>query len=212
MILALTTEQLRDHPVLWKSVHRLRHEIFVEEMGWEDIRRSDGLEIDQFDHEGAIHHLAFRDGNLVGYQRMLPTGRPYLLSTVLQDLCEGPFPCGSNIWELTRYAVAKPWREGRRGVSSVGSELIAGFIEWGQRAGVDEVIIEFEPMWVLRALQLGFLVRPLGYQRTYGHQQVVAAVLKFTPETLRTVRRYRGDDFPVLQITNADHEPLCLAS
>lgn len=212
MILALTTSQLRNRPAIWESVHRLRHEIFVEEMGWEDIRRDNGLEIDQFDHEDAIHHLAFRNGDLAGYQRMLPTERPYLLSTVLQDLCEGPFPCGRNVWELTRYAVAKPWREGRRGVSSVGSELIAGFIEWGQRAGVDEVIIEFEPMWVLRALQLGFLVRPLGYQRTYGRQQVVAAVLKFTPETLRTVRRYRGENSPVLQIAEADQTAFRLAS
>jgi acyl-homoserine lactone synthase len=181
-------------------------------MGWEDIRRDNGLEIDQFDHDDAIHHLAFRNGDLAGYQRMLPTERPYLLSTVLRDLCEGPFPCGRNVWELTRYAVAKPWREGRRGVSSVGSELIAGFIEWGQCAGVDEVIIEFEPMWVLRALQLGFLVRPLGYQRTYGRQQVVAAVLKFTPETLRTVRRYRGENSPVLQIAETNQGAFRLAS
>jgi len=212
MILALTTSQLRDRPHIWESVHKLRHEIFVEEMGWEDIRRDDGLEIDQFDHEDAIHHLAFRNGDLAGYQRMLPTERPYLLSSVLQDLCEGPFPRGRNVWELTRYAVAKPWREGRRGVSSVGSELIAGFIEWGQRTGVNEVIIEFEPMWVLRALQLGFLVRPLGYQRTYGRQQVVAAVLKFTPETLRTVRCYRREDSPVLQIPEPDQGVLRLAS
>ncbi len=212
MILALTTSQLRNHPAIWESVHRLRHEIFVEEMGWEDIRRDNGLEIDQFDHDDAIHHLAFRNGDLAGYQRMLPTERPYLLSTVLRDLCEGPFPCGRNVWELTRYAVAKPWREGRRGVSSIGSELIAGFIEWGQCAGVDEVIIEFEPMWVLRALQLGFLVRPLGYQRTYGRQQVVAAVLKFTPETLRTVRRYRGENSPVLQIAETNQGAFRLAS
>lgn len=198
MILALTTQELRAVPELWTSVHSLRHDIFVDEMGWEEIRRPDSLELDQFDHDDAVHHLAIRNGALAGYQRMLPTTRPFLLSEVLTDLCEGPPPSAPSIWELTRYAVAKPWREGRRGVSSVGSELIAGFVEWGLARGVDQVIIEFEPMWVLRALQLHFLARPLGFQRTYGRQQVVATLLKFDAETLDVVRHYRGETEPVL--------------
>lgn len=198
MILALTTSQLRADRVLWTAVHRLRHEIFVEEMGWEDIRRSNRLEIDQFDHDEAIHHVALRDGELAGYQRMLPTTRPYLLSEVLGDLCEGPPPRDPAIWELTRYAVGRKWRDGRRGVGSVGSELIAGFVEWGIDRGVDRVIIEFEPMWVLRALQLHFLARPLGYQRSYGRQQVVATMLTFDHATLETVRGYRGCHAAVL--------------
>lgn len=198
MIYALTTRQLTSNPELWRAVHQLRHAVFVEEMAWEDIRRPDNLEIDQFDHDGAIHHLALRDGQLAGYQRMLPTTGPHLLTHVLSDLCHGPSPHGEGIWELTRYAVAKPWRDGRRGVSSVGSELIAGFVEWGMARGIDQVIIEFEPMWVLRALQLQFLARPLGYQRTYGRQQVVATLLTFDEATLDAVRRYRGSAEPVL--------------
>lgn len=199
MIYSLTTSELMGRPDLWQAVHALRHQIFVEEMGWEDLRRPDGLEVDQFDHEEAHHHLAIRNGELAGYQRMLPTTRPHLLTDVLQDLCEGPSPKGRRVWELTRYAVAPHYREGRWGVSSVGSELVAGFIEWGMERDIDQVIIEFEPMWVLRALQLHFLARPLGYQRTYGRQQVVATLLTFTDDTLRTVRAKRDHQAPVLQ-------------
>ena len=154
---ALTTAELMERPDLWRAVHKLRHEIFVEEMGWEALRRNDRLEIDQFDHDEAIHHLVVRNGELAGYQRMLPTTRPHLLTEVLQDLYVGTPPSGRNVWELTRYAVARGYRDGRRGVSTVGSELIAGFVEWGLSRGVNKVIIEFEPMWVLRALQLRFL-------------------------------------------------------
>lgn len=198
MLYALSTSELMDRPDLWRAVHTLRHEIFVEEMGWEDIRRSDGLEIDQFDHDEAIHHIVMRDGRLAGYQRMLPTTRPHLLSEVLTDLYEGTPPSGPAVWELTRYAVARPFREGRWGMSSVGSELVAGFIEWGMTRGVDKVIIEFDPSWVLRALQLQFLARPLGYQRTYGRQQVVATLLTFDANTLRVVRDKRNYHAPVL--------------
>jgi acyl-homoserine lactone synthase len=198
MLYAFSTSELMDRPDLWQAVHSLRHSIFVDEMGWEDLRRTDGLEIDQFDHDEATHHLVIRNGELAGYQRMLPTTRPHLLTEILTDLYEGTPPCGPDVFELTRYAVAKPYREGRWGVSSVGSELIAGFIEWGMTRGVDKVIIEFEPMWVLRALQLRFLAQPLGYQRTYGRQQVVATLLTFDETTLRTVREKRNFDAPVL--------------
>ncbi len=198
MIYALSTTELADQPDLWEEVHRLRHKIFVEEMGWDDLRRSDRMEIDQFDHEEAVHHLCMRNGRVAGYQRMLPTTRPHLLTDVLQDLCEGTSPKGANIFELTRYAVAPAYRDGRRGVSTVGTELIAGFVEWGLQNAVDQVIIEFEPMWVLRALQLSFLARPLGYQRTYGRQQVVATLLTFNEKTLEVVRDRRNQHAPVL--------------
>lgn len=198
MFYALTTSQLMNQTRLWRSVHQLRHQIFVEEMGWQDLARSDGLEIDQFDHDEAIHHLVVRNGELAGYQRMLPTTRPHLLTHVLTDLCEGASPKGPDIYELTRYAVAPAYRDGRRGVSTVGTELIAGFVEWGLEIGVDKVIIEFEPMWVLRALQLHFRATPLGYQRTYGRQQVVATLLQFNQETLETVRKRRNHHQPVL--------------
>lgn len=198
MFIALPTAKLMEHPDLWQAVHHLRHKIFVEEMGWKDLARPDQLEIDQFDHEEAIHHLVMRNGELAGYQRMLPTTRPHLLTEVLQDLYVGKPPSGRDVFELTRYAVAPGYRDGRRGVSTVGTELIAGFIEWGMATGVDKVIIEFEPMWVLRALQLHFLATPLGYQRTYGRQQVVATLLQFNQETLDTVRARRNHFRPVM--------------
>lgn len=198
MLYALTTEELMQRPDLWEAVHRLRHRIFVEEMGWEALNRDDGLEIDQFDHDEAVHHIVIRNGELAGYQRMLPTTRPYLLTEILTDLYVDEPPSGPNIYELTRYAVAPGFRDGRRGVSTVGTELIAGFVEWGLPRGVNQVIIEFEPMWVLRALQLHFLARPLGYQRTYGRQQVVATLLTFNERTLEVVRTRRAHHAPVL--------------
>ncbi len=167
-------------------------------MGWEDLHRDDGLEIDQFDHDEAVHHIVIRNGELAGYQRMLPTTRPHLLTEVLTDLYVDEPPSGPNVYELTRYAVAPGFRDGRRGVSTVGTELIAGFVEWGLPRGVNQVIIEFEPMWVLRALQLHFLARPLGYQRTYGRQQVVATLLTFNEHTLEVVRTRRAHHAPVL--------------
>jgi len=198
VLFTLTTQQLMDRPDLWEAVHRLRHKVFVEEMQWTDLARPDGLEIDQFDHDEAEHHLIIRNGELAGYLRMLPTTRPHLLSDVMPELCEGNRPSGPNVWELTRYAVAPGFRDGKRGVSTVGTELIAGFVEWGLGRNINQVIIEVEPVWVLRTLQLHFLATPLGYQRSYGTQEIVATLLTFNEHTLDVVRSRRNHHAPVL--------------
>ncbi|MEQ8344824.1 MAG: acyl-homoserine-lactone synthase [Sneathiellaceae bacterium] len=199
MIYVISGADVDQYSRLFDQVYALRHKVFVEEMGWEDLRSPDGKERDQFDDHHAVHHLCVRDNIVVGYQRMLPTTRPHLLSDIFPQLCVGTSPRGPGIYELTRYCVSAGHREGRRGVGSVGSELIAGLVEWGLQAGVHKAIIEFEPMWVLRAMQLQFLARPLGLQTRIGDQNIVATELTFNDHTLETIREFRGHDEPVLR-------------
>jgi len=191
MIYVVSGQDAAHYPALMEQVHRLRHQVFVDELGWSDLASPDGLERDQFDRPDAVHHICVREGKVVGYQRMLPTVEPHLLSDVFPELCQGPLPRGLDTYELTRYCVAPAYREGRRGVSSVGSELMAGFVEWGLACRVNKVIIEFETIWVLRALQLKFLVRPLGFETQIGKQQIVATLLEFNRATLQALRDYR---------------------
>lgn len=212
MIIALSGADQALFPELFEQSSRLRHRVFVEEMGWEDLRRPDGREFDQFDDEHAVHHFCVRDGVVVGYQRMLSTMRPNLLSDVFPELCEGAPPHDPRIWELTRYCVAPEFRDGRRGVSTVGSELIAGFVEWGMSCGVTSVIIEFEPMWVLRAMQLQFFARPLGYQCKIGNQQIVATQVSFTQKTLDTIWSFRGHHAPVTELWGRLGETMPMAT
>jgi acyl-homoserine lactone synthase len=194
MLFALTTQELMERPDLWEASHRLRYRIFVEETGRADPTCSNGRQVDEFDHDEAIHQIVIRGGELAGYQRMLPTTRAHPLA----DLYVGEPPCGPNIYKLTRYAIAPGFRDGRRGTSAVGIELIAGFVEWGLRRDVNRVIIELEPMWVLHALQLHFLATPLGYPRRCGSRQVVATLLTFDEHTLQTIRARRNHFAPVL--------------
>ena len=204
MIYVLSGSDVHIYPNLMDEVHSFRHAIFVKEMGWRDLDRPDKREIDEFDHDEAVHLICVRNDRVAGYARMLPTTRAHLLSHVLPFLCEGERPCGETIWEMTRYSVAPAHREGRRGVSSVGSEIIAGVVEWGLNADNRNVIIEFETIWILRLLQLRFLVRPLGFETVVGTQKVVAALASFDSNTLQAVRRYRGYDASVTAYINGD--------
>ena len=54
---ALTTAELMDRPDLWRAVHALRHEVFVDEIGLEYLRRPNGLEVDAFDHDEAVDRV-----------------------------------------------------------------------------------------------------------------------------------------------------------
>lgn len=199
MIKIIPGSEMREHPEIFDAVFSLRHKIFVEEMGWSDLASEDGRERDQFDNEFAVHHVALREGQVVGYQRTLPTVGPHLLSDVLPSLCEGAPPRSAKHWEVSRYCVSPSVREGRRGVGSVGSELIAGTVEWAIAAGVEKLVYEFEPTWLLRAAQLQFFVRPLGLLQQIGKQQVIAAELGITPYTLPAIRDFRGTHAPVIE-------------
>lgn len=184
---------------LFDEVFELRHRVFVEEMGWEALRRADGREIDGFDDEFAVHHVAVRNGRVAGYQRMLSMARPNLLSHVYPELCELELPTSPDVWELTRYAVAPAFREGRRSLGSVGTELIAGFVEWGLASEIRKVIIEFEPMWVFRAMGLGFIPRPLGLPKDIGDQTIVPTEVTFDDRTLLKIRDVMNRREPVIQ-------------
>jgi len=63
---------------------------------WRALAKPDGREIDLFDNEHAVHMLYIERGKVLGYQRMLPTTRPYLLSEVMPELCEGEHPVGAH--------------------------------------------------------------------------------------------------------------------
>lgn len=48
---------------------RLRHRVFVEEKGWNGLRRADGRDVDQFDTPATVHHIAIVQDEVAGYQR-----------------------------------------------------------------------------------------------------------------------------------------------
>jgi acyl-homoserine lactone synthase len=139
-----------------------------------------------------------RDGVVLGYQRMLPTIRPHLLSDVMPQLCDGELPCGSDLWEWTRYCVARPHRERGRTLSPIANELLSAIVEWGLASGVDKIIIEMDPIWLLRLVQLYFRVTPLGLPKPIGPSEIVAVIAAFDKRTLDRLRQMRGDSLPVL--------------
>ncbi|CAN7696761.1 acyl-homoserine-lactone synthase [Mesorhizobium sp. LjRoot246] len=192
MLLVVTAQNAEEYQAELDQAFRLRHKVFVEEKGWTDLRREDGREMDRFDDAHAVHMLFSVEDRVVGYQRMLPSTRPHLLSEVLSDLCEGERPAGANIWEWTRYCVEPQFRERGRMLSPVANALLSGIVEWGLGSGIDTIIIEMNPLWLLRLVQLHFRVTPLGLPKLIGGEETVAVTARFDERTQQRLRETRS--------------------
>ncbi|MEO0329000.1 MAG: acyl-homoserine-lactone synthase [Pseudomonadota bacterium] len=180
------------------QAYKLRHDVFVDEMGWQELDSDAKRERDGFDNEDAVHMLLYSDGKLAGYQRMLPTTKSYLLSEVYPELCETKIPRDASIWEWTRFAVAKEFRKSIRKLSPTGNRLLSGIVEWGMKENVHSIVIEMSPYWILPLVQLKFQIQSLGRTRLIGDEETIAIIANFDQVTLDRLREIRGDTKPIL--------------
>ncbi|TAK90293.1 MAG: GNAT family N-acetyltransferase [Burkholderiaceae bacterium] len=90
------------------EMFRLRHRVFKQRLQWEVPTVAD-MERDEFDNCNPVYMLARNDQRQIcGCWRLLPTTGPYMLKDTFPQLLHGaPAPVDPDIWELSRFAVAK---------------------------------------------------------------------------------------------------------
>ena len=181
-----------------EQAYRLRHQVYVKEMGLHNLAKPDGREIDQFDNKHAVHMLCIEHGEVLGYQRLLPSTCPHLLSDIMPELCEVEQPVGADIWEISRHCVAPDHRSGGPYASPIANALGSGLLEWALECGVSKFIIEIEPMGLFPLVQLHFQPLPLGLPRKIHGREVLAVTLTFDEGTLERFREMRGSRRRVL--------------
>jgi acyl-homoserine lactone synthase len=176
-----------------EQAYRLRYQVYVWEMGRTDLAKPDGRDVDQFDNKHAVHMLYIEGGKVLGYQRLLPSTRPHLLSDITPELCEGERPIGANIWEISRHCVARGHRSGGPYMSPIANALGSALLEWAFECGVTKFIVEIEPFELLPLVQLHFQPLPLGLPQMINGREVIAVTLTFDGRTLERFREMGGD-------------------
>jgi acyl-homoserine lactone synthase len=166
---------------------RLRHQVFVEERRWEDLRRADGIESDEYDNPNAVYLLALDEGRVVGGQRLYPTLLPHMMSEVFPALASRGVPRAGSILECTRYFVVKERRTGR-----TDCRLLAAMQEYCLEEGITAITAVVEMWWLPRWQQVGFKVRPLGLPALIENESCMAAVIEISQQSLDTVRQVAG--------------------
>ncbi|HEY0331658.1 MAG TPA: acyl-homoserine-lactone synthase [Rhodopseudomonas sp.] len=173
---------------------QIRHQIFVEERGWNTLRRPDGREIDDYDNDDTVYLLALEDRRVVGGHRLYPTTKPTMMGEVFPHLAAVKgHPSDPRIWEWSRYFIVPDRREG-----SLNLRLMAAVQEFCIDEGITHVSAIMETWWLPRFQEAGFVVRPLGLPALVENAWTMAALIEINEETLQAVA-YRIGQASVLQ-------------
>jgi acyl-homoserine lactone synthase len=171
-----------------EQMHRLRHEIFVDELGWSDLRSPDGIERDDFDCEEAVYLIAAEFGQVHGSVRLLPTWRRCMaLECFPAWLNEGGFQPAPDIWEWTRWAPGTV-RRPRSLIRSRGALIVAA-LEFAQSRGVQSYLTFCETKFVPQLVELGWEPRPLGLPRPFDQGSAIAVQWEVKDGQLDAARR-----------------------
>jgi acyl homoserine lactone synthase len=168
---------------LYSKIAHYRHKVFVEQLGW-SLQTQNGVELDQFDRSDTVYVVAQDDdGCIVGFARLLPTTRPYLLGEVFPQLLNGLAPpCSPDVWELSRFAAvdfnSRATSVLRQFSSPIAIELLQQSIACAATHGAKR-LITVSPIGVERLLRrAGFHARRLGPPIVIDGSPIVACLIE----------------------------------
>ena len=180
MIHAITAVNRHLYEDVIEQHFRLRHEIFVDERGWETLRRPDGREIDSYDNEDTVYLLALEDRRVIGGHRLYPTTKPSMMSEVFPHLAAvRGCPANPLVWEWSRYFVVRDRRDG-----TLNLQLMAAVQEFCLGQGIAQVSAIMETWWLPRFHEAGFIVTPLGLPELVENAWTMAATIDVRQETV----------------------------
>jgi acyl-homoserine lactone synthase len=173
-----------------RQMYRLRHKVFVEQMGWEEIRKPDQLERDQFDTEEAIYLLVLDDGDrVIASLRFLPTLRPHTLSEIFPQLCNVVgIPVGPRIYEVGRLCVDNDLPRTMR--RDAKARLMVGSMEFALMSGIEQLSFIGTMELLNLNLSIGWKPEPLGVPDKVAGATTGAFILTVGPRQLERVRQY----------------------
>jgi len=179
---------------------RLRREIFVAERGWTDFDRG-AYEMDQFDTDDAVYLVTLdASETVVGGMRLYPSLKPHLLSETFAHMVDGPVPQRSDIFELTRFALAASARNSR-----TYCELFLGLLEYGLGEGLSGTTALMRTLRIPVIQTIGMKVTPLGLPQEIDGELQTAVLIELSEESLTRVRRSAGRFESVMEAATARH-------
>lgn len=182
-----------------ERMHQLRHQVFVEELGWSDLRSDDGVETDGFDCEDAVYLLACEDGECFGSVRLLPTWRRSMLTEIWPEFITARHErvAGPDIWEWTRWCPGVMTK--RHELVRARKALLLAALEFAGSRSVKTYITFCESRFLGQFEEIGWAPRPLGLPRpTADGGMSMGVIWDVTRGLLSETRRLFKIDEPVL--------------
>jgi acyl-homoserine lactone synthase len=189
------------------EMHRQRKRVFVDGFGWKIPVVSD-MEIDRYDRNDTIYLIAKAgpQAAVTASVRLLPTVGPHLMSDLFRTACGGSPPCGSSIWEVSRFCIA-PEVPSRRSRIGLLWEVICGITETALLFGIERVTFQSNAALLPLVLDCGWSAQPLGPSLPDGDDQITAVTASITADGLRNVRQRFGVPRPVTRFVISNCSP-----
>ncbi len=187
----------RQYLDLIEEMHRQRHRIFVDLMGWKALESPDKLDIDEFDTPAATYLIAIEDGQVRGSLRLVPTWRPNMLKNLFPEYVDGAVPEGPGIWEWTRHIPGDPqWSKETN--NKVRFLLHIAVLEFAASRDIQTVTGIVDTRIVARMEDLGWNVIPLGLPVQYGEGCAFAFKAPVNLANIEDLRQRIGRDDSIL--------------
>ena len=181
----LYTERMLD-------LHAFRFKVACGEMGWKLPEAKNGLDIDQFDTEDAVHFIDLNSKDeIIACARLVPTTGPNMLKDIFPEFCDGDAPpCSPDIYEYTRYFVTKENTTQEEFIRARARILIA-IHEYCLANEIKKLsLLTYQKHYALAAFL--FRTRPLGQAQYYeaDDDYYIAMTNEVSKEGLAKARQY----------------------
>jgi acyl-homoserine lactone synthase len=167
-----------------EGMFRRRHEVFVDGLGWRELRRTDRRDIDEFDAPETVYLLVIDDdGEAVASTRLNPTFGRYQLEDGgwfrprFSDLAP---PSGPDVWEASRLVGGNRERYGRDHARATLGVLLAGSQEFCVRRGVRQGLSILDLGAAMMLQSVGLETTPLGLPVDYETDKGTASAMAIT--------------------------------
>jgi acyl-homoserine lactone synthase len=187
--------------LLMERIWSFRHMRFVEQLGWENLRRPDRRERDCFDNKHAIHIVLILHDEIIGYSRLLPTTIVHLAA----EICPDPhanLPSGPHTYEWSRCAVALD-APSIAGVTA-SDMLMTGVLECLLHLGAKKILFVTYPSLVQMMRRRGYSVKLLATFAADDGTPTQIASARVSAKLLGLHRRTCGITGPLVSLGRAE--------
>lgn len=175
------------------SMHELRYQVFRERLQWDIPVRSD-RERDHYDDCNPTFVLAHQEQKVMGCCRLLPTTGPYMLKDTFPELLgTKEAPQSPDIWEISRFAVAKDARSGF-GFSSLPVNLIRKLVLFASVRGIRSYVFVTTTGFERLLNQMGVHIERFAAPQKIGIEKSVALWMHNDMQTLRACGTKSSND------------------
>lgn len=172
--LLITAENRAEHPDILDKMHRLRHQVFVEELKWLDLKSIGGREYDAYDVPEAHYIVVLEQEEVVASVRMNRFDKPTLLADVFPHLVQfDSIPSDDRAVDLSRFVVSPKIGEESR-MARYGAEIIAAILEYGAAERLRDFTAVISTHFLTTVLSWGVEATALGFPAGNGRESHVA--------------------------------------